>query len=261
MKRKIIYPLAVSLVVLNASMAFADPDGYLVSEVVKSNHDECWQVKGGMPKPVAECGDVMPAPPPDADVDGVVDELDECPNTPLGVSVTPKGCPWDSDGDGVPDYKDDCPDTLPGMAACNYGCGLSSKIVINLNNDEFEFDSAVLKPEMKVLLDDLAGKFTRLRDVEELMVIGHTCSIGTEAYNQKLSERRAAAVKAYLVSKGVSADLLKTSGQGESNPIVSNDTKANRSKNRRVEIHGRATTEAGQSESASDEPACLRFSK
>ncbi len=99
----------------------------------------------------------------------------------------------------------------------------------------FDFDKAVLKAEGKSKLDDLASKVKAI-NLEVVIAIGHTDSVGSDAYNQKLSVRRAESVKAYLVSKGVEPNRVYTEGKGEKQPVASNATKEGRQKNRRVEI-------------------------
>ena len=99
----------------------------------------------------------------------------------------------------------------------------------------FDFDKAVLKPEGKAKLDDLVSKVKDI-NLEVIIAVGHTDSIGTDAYNQKLSVRRAEAVKAYLVSKGIEKNRVYTEGKGKKQPIADNKTKEGRAKNRRVEI-------------------------
>ena len=99
----------------------------------------------------------------------------------------------------------------------------------------FDFDKSVIKPAGKSKLDDLAGKIRGV-NLEVVIAIGHTDSIGSDAYNQKLSVRRAESVKAYLVSKGVEPNRIYTEGKGEKQPVASNKTKEGRQKNRRVEI-------------------------
>ncbi len=99
----------------------------------------------------------------------------------------------------------------------------------------FDFDKSVLKPEGKKSIDDAIAKMKSI-DVEIVIATGHTDSIGTDAYNQKLSERRATSVKEYMVSKGVPAAKVTTLGKGETQPVATNKTKEGRAKNRRVDI-------------------------
>jgi OOP family OmpA-OmpF porin len=99
----------------------------------------------------------------------------------------------------------------------------------------FDFDKSVLKPEGKAKLDDLVGKVKGI-NLEVIIAVGHTDSVGSDAYNQKLSVRRAEAVKAYLVSKGIEKNRVYTEGKGEKQPVADNKTAEGRAKNRRVEI-------------------------
>jgi OOP family OmpA-OmpF porin len=99
----------------------------------------------------------------------------------------------------------------------------------------FDFDKSVVRPDGKRAIDEALGKLNGV-DLEMVIATGHTDSIGTERYNQKLSERRAAAVKAYLVSKGIPSSKITTIGKGETQPVATNKTAAGRQKNRRVDI-------------------------
>ena len=99
----------------------------------------------------------------------------------------------------------------------------------------FDFDKSVLKPAGKAKLDDLIAKVKGI-NLEVIIAVGHTDSIGTYKYNQALSIKRSEAVKAYLVSKGIEKNRVYTEGKGEKQPVADNKTKEGRSKNRRVEI-------------------------
>jgi len=135
--------------------------------------------------------------------------------------------PTDSDGDKVSDDMDKCPGTPPGAKVDERGCW-----VLYIN---FDFDKSVVKPEFYGALDEVVQILNDNPSVV-LEVEGHTDSIGTNAYNQKLSERRASAVKNYLVKKGIGSDRLSAVGYGEERPIADNATKEGRAKNRRVEL-------------------------
>ncbi|MDF1505686.1 OmpA family protein [Roseisolibacter sp. H3M3-2] len=99
----------------------------------------------------------------------------------------------------------------------------------------FDFDSDVLRDAARTNLRELAANFSRYPDTD-LLVVGHTDSQGEDAYNQRLSERRAAAAATYLTSQGVPRTRIRTSGRGEAEPVAQNDSDANRQANRRVEV-------------------------
>ncbi len=99
----------------------------------------------------------------------------------------------------------------------------------------FDFDKSVLKPAGKAKLDELVSKVQGV-NLEVIIAVGHTDSVGSDAYNQKLSIRRAEAVKAYMLSKGIEKNRVYTEGKGEKQPVADNKTRDGRAKNRRVEI-------------------------
>jgi OOP family OmpA-OmpF porin len=99
----------------------------------------------------------------------------------------------------------------------------------------FDFDKAIVKPEGRKLLDQVAARQAQI-NLETIIAVGHTDWIGSDAYNQALSVRRADAVKAYLVSKGVPANRITASGKGKANPVADNRTAAGRAQNRRVDV-------------------------
>ena len=105
----------------------------------------------------------------------------------------------------------------------------------------FDFDKSVVKPAGKQVLNGLVEKLKSIT-VEVIIAVGHTDSVGTDAYNQKLGQRRAEAVKAYLVSQGVPANRIYTDSKGESQPVADNRTREGRAKNRRVEVEVVGTT-------------------
>ena len=139
----------------------------------------------------------------------------------------------DLDGDGVLNERDKCPNTRKGAVVDLDGCEVEA--VIELEGINFDFDKATLKPEAMAILNEAAALLDN-HDRVVVEIAGHTDSVGSESYNQGLSERRANAVKDYLTSKGVKASRLSAKGYGESRPIASNDTKEGRAENRRVEM-------------------------
>ena len=99
----------------------------------------------------------------------------------------------------------------------------------------FDFDQSTHKPQGKAALDQLLSQLTGM-DLEVIVTVGHTDAVGSDAYNQKLSQRRAEAVKAYLVAQGVETSRVYTEGKGETQPVADNTTAAGRAKNRRVTV-------------------------
>jgi len=189
--------------------------------------------------------------PLDSDGDGVPDYLDKCPGTPAGVKLDKDGCPLDSDGDGIPDYLDKCPDTPKGMAVDQDGCPLAARVqpseavsavetqIVEKGrvtlNVEFDFDKAVIKKKFHDEIGNLAAVMKKYPDLK-ITIEGHTDNVGGLTYNEKLSQRRADAVKKYLVEKfGIEDSRLTAKGYGPIRPIESNATKEGRQKNRRVE--------------------------
>ena len=113
---------------------------------------------------------------------------------------------------------------------------------LSLSTDAlFNFDKSDLRPDGKAELDNLLDRM-RAANVDEVKLVGHTDAIGTDAYNQKLSERRADAVKAYLVSQGMPAEKIQTEGRGKREPVADNKTKEGRQENRRVDVSVAGTT-------------------
>lgn len=174
----------------------------------------------------------------DGDRDGVVDALDKCPTTPAGRTVNAEGCELDSDGDGIVDGVDACPtvyaktaDGCPAKAA--EPAPVPKKLVLQGVN--FDNDKASLRDQDIPSLNQAAATLQEWGNVK-VEVAGHTDSRSKDSYNVNLSERRAAAVRDYLISKGVAADRLTAKGYGESKPVADNNTEEGRFMNRRVEL-------------------------
>lgn len=141
----------------------------------------------------------------------------------------------DSDGDGVPDQNDQCPDTLQGLATDSRGCASTKPQVVRLKGVHFELDSAQLKPGARSILRDVADSLKGEPNMR-VEIAGHTDSQGPAAYNLNLSQRRASAVKTFLINQDIDPSRMDANGYGESRPVASNDTAAGRQENRRVEF-------------------------
>lgn len=156
----------------------------------------------------------------------------------------------DEDGDGVPDSRDKCPGTPRGTVVDANGCPPAAPVMeqveevvvvkeetIVVRDLLFAFDSAKLDPADKAKLDTIVARLRNEAPSARLSVTGHTDSVGSDAYNLKLSEKRAKSVADYLVTSGIPADsVLSVGGAGESQPVADNKTAEGRALNRRVEI-------------------------
>jgi OmpA-OmpF porin, OOP family len=181
---------------------------------------------------------------PDTDGDGVADSKDKCPTVPGARDNA--GCPYtDRDGDGILDKDDKCPDVKGTVA--NNGCpevatatptmstealkklnDYAKTILFNTSKSTFQEQTYPVLQAMTSILKEYPGS--------NFSIEGHTDSDGADAANQTLSENRAAAVKNYLIDKGISADRLSSAGFGEGSPVAPNTTKAGKALNRRVEV-------------------------
>lgn len=188
---------------------------------VMDDVDQCPNTPKGFPVDARGC-------PLDSDGDGVVDGLDKCPGTPPGATVDENGCPSDTDGDGVYDYQDNCPGTPVGARVNHVGCWV-------LGNLHFDVDKAVIKPVDFKNLGDVLDVLAKNPDLD-VEIQGHTDSTGSKKHNQKLSEERAMAVRNYLVSKGIAAKRLVAIGHGQEKPVSDNTSLQGRSMNRRVQL-------------------------
>jgi outer membrane protein OmpA-like peptidoglycan-associated protein len=154
----------------------------------------------------------------------------------------------DEDGDGVPDSRDKCPGTPHGVHVDANGCPPPAPVVeeavvvkeetIVIRDVHFQFDKATLTESDKEVLDKVATRLKGEASTAQLTVTGYTDSVGSDAYNQKLSDRRAHSVVEYLIQEGVPrSSFVSVVGAGESNPVADNSTADGRAQNRRTEIH------------------------
>ncbi|MBV4493977.1 OmpA family protein [Pseudomonas sp. SWRI12] len=155
----------------------------------------------------------------DEDGDGVPDSRDKCPGTPKGVQVDADGCP------------------PPAPAPVVEEAVVVKEETIVIRDVHFEFNKATLTPADKDVLSTVATRLKQETSTAQLSVTGHTDSVGSDAYNQKLSQRRADSVVKYLVENGVpQSSFVSVSGAGESQPVADNKTADGRAMNRRTEI-------------------------
>jgi OOP family OmpA-OmpF porin len=186
-------------------------------EVWKNTPGECWRTGFWTP------ANALPG------CDGAITEKPKAMVKPDPVYPTPEVNPAPAPAAAPAPSPAPAPAPAPAAAAA-----VSSKVTYAADAF-FDFDKSVIKPEGKAKLDDLVGKVKAI-NLEVIIAVGHTDSVGSDAYNQKLSLRRSQAVKAYLVSKGIDKTRIYTEGKGEKQPVADNKTKEGRAKNRRVEI-------------------------
>ncbi|MFH0351269.1 MAG: OmpA family protein [Chromatiales bacterium] len=157
------------------------------------------------------------------------------PEPVAAPAAAPDPCAPDDDSDGVNNCDDRCASTPAGVEVDASGCPKAGETLLRLQGVNFAFDSAKLTPESDQVLDQAVQE---LRDAPSIStrVEGHTDSVGSDAYNLNLSQRRAEAVVDYLISQGIEGTRLEPVGMGEGNPIESNDTDEGRFQNRRVDF-------------------------
>jgi outer membrane protein OmpA-like peptidoglycan-associated protein len=188
--------------------------------------------------------------PPDRDGDGIIDEQDACPDVKGKRSSDPEqnGCPGDTDGDGIRDDKDACPrekgkpDPDPSKNGCPALVRVTAGEIVILQQVQFKTASDVILPASDDLLQQVAAVLKEHPELTKLEIQGHTDSRGNAAYNQALSQRRAASVVKWLTTRGgIEASRLSPKGYGKDEPIDSNDTEEGRQRNRRVQFKILAT--------------------
>ncbi len=154
------------------------------------------------------------------------------------------GCPPnpDRDGDGIPDAEDACPDQKgppnkdPKKNGCPGSVVMLKKEIIILEQVEFDIDRATIKPVSNKLLDEVGTVLKEHPELLRLEVQGHTDNTGGKEHNKTLSQKRADAVMAALVKRGVARDRLTAKGYGQEVPVAANITTDGRRKNRRVQF-------------------------
>src|SRR3989441_840275 len=218
---------SAGLSIFTGPSAFHDAD----LDGVADKNDKCPGTPAGAAVDPQGC-------PRDSDRDGVYDGLDACPNTVQGAEVDARGCPKDADGDGVDDTKDKCPGTAPGTKVDAAGCPIlftEARTPVVLRGVTFETGRSALKPDSYTILDIVAASLVANPDIK-IEISGHTDNTGSAATTTRLSQARAAAVQAYLASKGVAPQRMVAKGYGPSQPVAPNTTAAGRAQNRRVEL-------------------------
>ncbi len=242
----------------------APKKGYLTDSanyVVKSNFGLCWHTGFWTPADAIDgCDDMLkkaaavplvtplPAPTPEPYVDTPLSSDNSSAVAPAAAAAAPSAVAPAAAAAAPSAVAPAAADAAPSAAApsaaappaaapspATAAAAPSSEKVTFEADTFFDFDKSVLKPAGKSKLSDLASKLQGI-DIEVVVATGHTDSVGSDSYNMKLSLRRANAVKAFLVSKGIPEDRIFTAGKGETTPVASNKTREGRAQNRRVEV-------------------------
>jgi OmpA-OmpF porin, OOP family len=206
---------------MSASGAFAQSttvDNWVNSTGItwkNGTNEHCWRDANWTPATAAE------------DCDGAIKKPVAAPAAPAPAPVAP--APRPAPVPAAPPAPAPAPAPVPAPAA-----PVSEKVTFAADAF-FDTNKSVVKPEGKAKLDDLVSKMGAI-NLEVIIAVGHTDSVGGDAFNQKLSVRRSEAVKAYLTSKGVEKNRVYTEGKGEKQPVADNKTSEGKAKNRRVEI-------------------------
>ena len=166
----------------------------------------------------------------DSDNDGVPDKDDKCPTTPEGTPVDERGCELDTDEDGIVDSKDQCPGTSKEFEVDGYGCPQTATLSVTFPPNKFNVDEKLISQ-----LENFAS-FLRNNPGYDVIIYGYTDSIGNDKKNLKLSQRRADAVKEALTRYSISSIRMTAIGKGEADPVADNETKEGRAQNRRIEV-------------------------
>lgn len=209
---------------LGGKRAFAEPIFRLGYSIPLGAKSEATAPQGGDVAVVATSGD-------DSDSDGVNDDADLCPGTPLGTVVDATGCAVGNNAGNV--TPADCRQPRLDEAVDEYGCAVDRSVI--LNDVNFEFDSDVLTADAESVLDDVAQVISTMPNAT-IEIAGHTSDEGDEYYNIDLSQRRAQAVRDYLIGAGVAQSQLAAKGYGDNAPLQPNTTVSGRRENRRVEV-------------------------
>ncbi|HEY4102741.1 MAG TPA: OmpA family protein [Polyangiaceae bacterium] len=217
--------IAIFLGILSVSSSAFALDGYVentVGQIWRDAGGACWHTASWTPAKIVPGCDGMPlnkrvpapiATVPDSDADGVPDNLDKCPGTPEGALVDAVGCPKK----------------------------LEREVQMNLDVTFATGKADIVGDASKEIRK--VSKFMKQYPTIKVRIEGFTDNVGTPADNQKLSERRAEAVKEQLIADGVKTDRLTSIGFGQSKPVADNNTDAGRAQNRRVIAHAQAERE------------------